>query len=341
MMNRQSVRVGVFFVVLLLVGCTTTWDGVVLPNECDSFSISPRLDRVTYMCGDVLWLAPLPSLQGAVPVVQPGDSSALWNRWVYWRPDGAAFIMKLYDPTEGTIGWWLVSADNLEARTYLCTLSSGWVFAGWSLNNSEFVLIHRGAWGGGVTLAHTDGSGCEELPIPGLVMKTLSISLSPDGQKVAYVHIPYRESLDAAEVRIIDVSTYETSTLYSEGGLPRWFPDGEAFALFGRGDVIPVVRGNGSGIVGKIEIPEGYDLRLSRGNIWSPDGSQLALYLKMEGLDYKPVAIGILNRDTLAISVIEAPYFYEIVGWTPDGNKVVILRREAEGYVLREVPVGR
>jgi len=207
-----------------------------------------------------------------------------------------------------------------------------------SPTGTALVVVDRG---GRVMLIHANGSGCEELPIPGLVMLTPTISWSPDGQKIAYVYIPYSEGPDADELRVIDLNTHQTMTVYADAGLPEWFPDGEAIALFGMGEVIPVIRPDGSGLIGEIEIPDGYEIRRSRGNVWSPDGSRLALYLKVEGPDYKPVAIGILDRDTLTVSVFEVPYFSGILGWTPDGKAVVTETYENVGTVLKEVPIPR
>jgi dipeptidyl aminopeptidase/acylaminoacyl peptidase len=252
-------------------------------------------------------------------------------------PDGTGFLMKSYE-CEDTETWWLIKVSNPDTRIPLCTMPRREELVRWSPTSTAFAAINRG---GDVTLVYADGSGCEELPIPGLVMLTPTISWSPDGQKIAYVYIPYSEGPDADELRVIDLNTYQTMTVYADAGLAEWFPDGETIALFGMREVIPMIRADGSGLVGEIEIPDGYEIRRSRGNVWSPDGSRLALYLKVEGPDYKPVAIGILDRDTLTVSVFEVPYFSDILGWTPDGKAVVIRAHEDMGTVLKEVPIKR
>jgi len=256
-------------------------------------------------------------------------------------PDETGFLLESFkraEDTENTDIWWLVKLDNLNTKMSLATLPNSQRAIIWSPTGTAIAVLDRGAWGGGVTLVYADGSGCEDLPIPGFVMESPSISWSPDGQKIAYTYVPYPEGLDAAEVRIIDVSTYQTTTVYADGGLPEWFPNGEAIALFGWQKVIPVIRADGSGLIGEIEVPDEYMVR-GRGT-WSPDGSRLALYLKVQGPDYEPVAIGILDRKTLIISVFEAPYFSEILGWTSDGKAVVVLAHEGEKDVLRKVSVG-
>ncbi len=193
-----------------------------------------------------------------------------------------------------------------------------------------------------MTLVHTDGSGCAEMPIPGMVMKSPSLSWSPDGRRIAYTYIPYPRGLDASEVRVIDVTTYQTHTIYSQGGLPAWWPDGKAVALFGR-DNIPVIDANGSGEVGKIEIPKGYVARQVGGNAWSPDGSRWAIYLTNDGPDYKPVALGIVDRKTLTLSAFEVdPSIVTILSWTSDGNALIVYSIEEDGtHALRRIPVAR
>jgi Tol biopolymer transport system component len=336
MMNKRIVTTGMVLIMLLLASCKTAWDRVVLPGKCNSFSFSPHLDWLVYRCNDDLWLASLPSLQNAVSIAPTSDTSAVWSTYTSWMPDGTGFLMKSSERAQGTETWWLVKIDNLNARIRLCTQPDREKIVIWSPSSTAFVTIHRG---GGVTLVYADGSGCEELPIPGLVMLTPTISWSPDGQKIAYVHILHSEGADVDELRIIDLNTHQTMTVYADAGLAEWFPDGKTIALFGWDEVIPMIRADGSGLVGEIEIPDGYEIMRSRGNLWSPNGSRLALYLKVEGPDYKPVAIGILDRDTLVISVFEVPYFSEILGWTSDGSAVVTLTHEAIGTVLKKISI--
>lgn len=188
-------------------------------------------------------------------------------------------------------------------------------------------------------IVHADGSGCEELPIPGVVMMTVTVYWSPDGQKIAYIYIP-RGGLEEAELHCIDLNTYQKTIIYDDTGYVEWFPDGELIALMGWGDAIPIIRADGSGLVKEIKLPGGYWDMPNEGVSWSPDSSRLALYLEVEGPDYEPVAIGILDRNTLELSVFEVPYFSEIVGWTPDGSAVVVLSYDDEGRgVLREEKV--
>jgi Tol biopolymer transport system component len=338
-MNRLSACVWVLLATLLLVGCTQNWDGVFLPPGSSLLSFSPQLDWVTYERKGTLWLAPLPSLQTKVPIPADG-TSGLWSMHTYWMPNGAGFLMRSSSRAECTETWWLVETDHSDARIPLCTLPIAERVVRWSPDSRAFVVIDRG---GGVTLVHTDGSGCEELSIPGLFMLTPTISWSPDGSKIAYIQPPpYPDPLDAGEVRVMDLDTRETISVYAGEGLPEWFPDGEMLALLGGHEVFPVVRADGSDLVGEVEIPDGYIITRWRGNVWSPDGSRMALYLESDRLDheYKPVAIGILDRKTLVISTVEAPDCQKILGWKPSGDAVVIWANELGMDVIREISIG-
>lgn len=316
MMNKKIVRAGILLTILLLVRCTTAWkslDGVVLSKPssgCKLLSFSPQLDRVLYKCDGGWWLASLPGQDDAIPIKTTDSASETWSE-PEWTPDGKTFLVMSSDLAKDTNEWWLVKVDDLDDRTHLCTLPRAARLTMVSPAGTALVTVDTL---GSVTLIHADGSGCEELPISGRAMRTPSFSWSLNGEKIAYIHIPSSGRLDAAEMRVIDLSTRRVTTAYADGtGLPQWFPDGEEVILFGRGNVLPVVRADGSGLVGEIEIPEDYDVVWSTGNAWSPDGSRLALYLDAKSSNHETVAIGILDRDTLVISVFEVPHFFSIL----------------------------
>lgn len=337
-MKNKTVWVTILAVNLLLAGCvTTTWDGVVLP-DANILSFSPHLNWVTYERNSDLWLASLPDLKGEFRLAEAGDTSVSWSMHTWWMPNEEGFLITSYNYSDNTQTWWLVKTDSLGARDALCTLPLAECVAMWSPVGNAFVTIQRG---GAVTLIHADGSGCEALPISGLVMLTPTLSWAPDGQKIAYIDVSRGGfNTDTAELRLLDLNTYQNAPIYDGLGLPVWFPDGQAIALIGAEEVIPVIRADGTGLIWEIEIPMGYVIDESRGTVWSPDGSRLALYLETEGSDYEPVAIGVLYQDTLDISVFEVPYFSEILGWTPDGSAVVVLASRDDGsLVLREEEV--
>lgn len=306
----------------LLAGCAPAKEaGVVLPAGANVMAISPNLEWITYEGGDVVWLAPLPGLDDPVAITPSGSGEPAWSMHTAWMPDSSGVLLESWEPAEDTVTWWLVKVDAPNERHPLCTLPARERAPLWSPTGDAIVLISRG---GSVTLMLADGSGCEELPIPGLVMKTLSLSWSPDGQEIAYVKIP-PAGLDRAEVRSIDIRTHETRSIHAGGGLPAWFPGGQAIALLGWHGAIPVVHADGSGLIGSIAVPEGYTVGSKPDIKPSPDGSKLALSLKPEQREGIPDAVGILDRDTLAIRVIEAPSYLEIVSWTPDGRHLVIM----------------
>lgn len=336
-MNRRRFLIMIISVTFILASCTSTWDGVVLPNDSSPVAFSPRLSWVIYEFDGDLWIASLPNLRDTTCLTSANEIPVVWSLNAYWMPDETGFLMQSNNIEERKLTWWLVNTKNPETRIPLCTHPGGEYIVKWSPAGNALVAIDRG---GGVTLIHTDGSGCETIPIQGLVMLTPSISWSPDGRKIAYVHIP-SEGLHAAKIRLIELDTYQTSMVYADLGLPEWFPSGEIIALFGGRETIPLVHADGLGLLGEIEIPPGYVINNSRGSSWSPDGSRLALYLEIDGPDPRPGAIGILDRETLMISVIEVPDLNLIIGWTLSMDTLVVLTKGQDfgSWLLREVSV--
>ena len=209
----------------------------------------------------------------------------------------------------------------------------------WSPDGTAFVLIAKG---GDVTVVQADGSGCEPLPIPGLIMKSLSITWSPDGQRIAYndftSNIP---SPEFSELHVIDLNTYQTQKIYHKGGFPEWLPNGDRIILFGWKDAAPVIRADGSGLIGEIDVSEGYLLSRSEGIAWSPDGSRLALSLeKIRKSAQEPEVIGVLDLNELNLSVFQVSHFSEILAWTQDGAAVIIKTYNKDGRnVLKKIPI--
>jgi hypothetical protein len=320
----------------LLAACLAARGAEVrLPANANLITISPDLERVTYGHGGVVWLAPLADLDEAV-VLAHGDDTLAWSMHVAWMPDSSGLLLKSLDVAEMRETWWLVPVDDPDVRTPLCTLPARDRAVLWSPTGETVALTARG---GDVTLMWADGSGCEELPIPGLVMKTLSLSWSPDGKEIAYVHV-LRDGPGSAEVRSYHINTQKTRTIYNRGGLPEWFSGGEAIGLLGWYGAVPIVHADGSGLIGAVEVPEGYTIGPTGDIKVSPDGSRLALRLKPEKREDVPDAVGILDGETLAIVAIEAPSFLQIAGWTPDGERVAILVAEGdETTVLLELDI--
>jgi dipeptidyl aminopeptidase/acylaminoacyl peptidase len=320
----------------LLAACGAATGAVVrLPANANLIRISPNLEWVTYEHEGAVWLAPLADLDEAVVLVH-GDDPLAWSMHVSWMPDSSGLLLKSRDVAAMRETWWLAPVDEPGVRTRLCELPTRERAVLWSPTGQTVALIARG---GDVTLIWAGGGGCEELPIPGLVMKTLSLSWSPDGQEIAYVHVP-REGPGSAEVRSYHINTQETRTIYNRGGLPNWFSKGDAIALLGWSGVIPIVHSDGSGLLGTVKVPAGYMIGPTSDIKVSPEGSRLAIPLEPEKRDDAPEAVGILDGGTLAILVIEAPSYLEIAGWTPDGERVAILVAEGDGtMVLRELEV--
>ncbi len=343
MVNKKVVRIGILLIILLLSSCAEkSWDSVVLPDKCNVSSFSPHLNWVTYVCDDILWLASLPSLEDATPIVRQGDDSISW-KWIdAWVPDETGFLLESSERSGDSRGsdiLWLVKLKDLHTRTPIATLPGGQRIINWSPTGTAIMSLNLGAFGGDVTLIRVDGDGHKDLPIPGYIMGTPTASWSPDGQKIAYIYVPYSQDLAGAELRTIDITTYQTMTVYAGAGIPAWFPDGKKIALFGGYDSFLVVQADGSGLVEQVRLPDRYTTDVSNGATWSSDGSRLAFYLKAKIPTHESVAIGVLDRDTLGVSVTEVSGFSVILGWTPDGNAVVVLRREGEKDVLRKISI--
>jgi hypothetical protein len=323
----------------VLAACVAATDGdVILPAGANLETVSPDLKWVAYESRGAVWLAPLRRDDEAVALAPPAGDTVSWSMHAAWMPDSSGILLKSFDVGDGSETWWLVKVEAVDSRWPLCTLGAAERVPVWSPTGDAIALTGRG---GAVTLMWTDGHGCEELPIPGLVMKTPSLSWSPDGHEIAYVDVP-REGPEWAEVRSYHIKTKETRTVYNGGGLPKWFPGGERIALLGWTGVIPVVHADGSGLIGSVDVPEGYAIGSVVDSKAAQGVSRLALSLKPTDRETFPDAVGILDGDALAIVVIEAPSYLEIVGWTPDGEHIAVLAPGAgETTVLRALEVTR
>ena len=334
----------VVFLVLLTVGCmavmdkeSVSFDGVTLPDGASLISFSPQLDWVTYRWQNAPWLAPLPNVEDKVKIMRD-YTAGLWLLEASWLPDGTGFVMDSYKDVENDgLGtqqtWWLTKVNDLDEQIPLCTLPDFERVVRWSPDSTAFALITRG---GSVTIVHTDGSGCEEIPDFSLLALGNDVAWSPDGQKIAYFCYPQ------SEIQVINLSTYETTTLYADIGTPIWFPDGERIGLRCKGAIL-VFHADGSGLIKKVEMPDGYGLTYAwEGNVWSPDDSHLAIALWTS--DFQN-AIGILDSDDLTLAIVDtapilgSPHFYEILGWTPDEKALVVSMLDGSTVALREVPV--
>jgi dipeptidyl aminopeptidase/acylaminoacyl peptidase len=340
-------RMGVVvFLLLLTVGCmavmgkgSMSWDGVILPDGASLISFSPQLDWVTYERQYALRLVPLPNVEDEVTIMRD-YTVGLWRLEASWLPDGTGFVMDSYKDAEnddlGTQTWWLTKVDDLDEQIPLCTLSDFERMVRWSPDSTAFALIHRG---GDVTIVHTDGSGCEEIPDFSLLALGNDVAWSPDGQKIAYFYYPQ------SEMQVINLSTYETTTLYADLadiGTPIWFPDGERIGLLCGEDIL-VFHADGSGLIKKVELPDRYGLDYAwKGDVWSPDDAHLAIALWTS--DFQN-AIGILDSDDLTLAIVDtapilgSPYFHQILGWTPDEKALVVSMLDGSTVALREVLV--
>lgn len=341
MKNRQ-VRIGAILAVLLLgVGALVyfQWNArvqskTVLPTGCDFSSISPQARWVVYVCQDDLWLAPFPSLRGATRIAQD-DPSAMWDRQTVWAPDETGMLIESSpvgrDINPSTV--WLVKIDNPQTKTKLFAYPRKGDAVWWAPNRSALVTL---SMGGEVRLVRPDSSD-KALPIHGLIMRTPAIAWSPDSQHIAYME--YGPPTNTKSY-VIDLNTLQSTLVYTDVGIPEWFPDGKAIALI-QWNRIDAVRVDGSGLMGGIDVPKGFT---TAGSVaWHPDDSRLAVYLRNHGPDYKPVAIGIVDWKKMTISTFEVdPAIRDILTWLPDGEAIIVLAHEENGdEALVKIPIAR
>ena len=313
---------------------TEEWNKVTLPTGCDLSSISPQARWIVYGCENDLWLAPFPSLQGATRIAQD-DATVRWERQTVWMPDETALLIESSpigpEFELGTI--WSVKTDSPLTKTKLFTYLSRGDLVWWAPDRSALLTL---SMGGEVRLVGPDGSD-RTLPIHGLIMRTPAIAWSPDSQHVAYIMDYSPPTLKSG---VLNLTTLQSTVVYTDVGVPEWFPDGKTVALF-QWNRIDAVGADGSGLQGSINIPKGFT---TEGSVaWSRDGSRLAVYLRNDGPDYKPVAIGIVDWRKMAISAFEVdPNVRKILTWTSDENSFIVLAHEDDGIeVLRKIPTAR
>jgi hypothetical protein len=158
-------------------------------------------------------------------------------------------------------------------------------------------------------------------------------ALSPDGKLVAYG----RTELGRSELRIRELSTGKTWTLYeTEGSIswPAWSPDGALVAITSK-------AGPDSDVV-LIDVKSGEDRMITAGPsvelhpAFSPDGRHLLFASSRSGV-YNIYAHDLTDGCTRQVSnVIGAAYSPTV---HPDGERVVFASYHHDGYYLQEIPL--
>lgn len=203
-------------------------------------------------------------------------------------------------------------------------------------------------------------------------LKSVSdVALSPDGTRIVYsVQHSDRPGRPYSETWIMDVSTGKSLRLGSEkeaAANPRWSPDGQRIAYFGREDEGPGVAvaardGSGTIFLARVHgtnhpVPSSGE-RLS----WSPDGKQIAFISASPGPEtpdangdpvvitrylYKPAASEGLTRFNdnrrLHIFVVDVAtkqvrqltsgnYYEHSIDWSPRGDELVFISNHESDF---------
>jgi len=226
---------------------------------------------------------------------------------------------------------WMVKTNIPHTKTELFTYPRKGNMVWWAPDRSALVTL---SMGGEVRLIRPDSSD-KVLPIHGLIMRTPAIAWSPDSQHIVYMNYDPPTVTDSS---IIDLDTLKSTIVYTDVGVPGWSPDGKAIALL-QENRIDMIYADGLGLIGSIDIPKGFTTKGSI--VWSPDGARLAVYLRNDGSEDKPVAIGIGDWKKMTISTIGIDSsIVEILTWTSDRNALIVLVLEENGSeALRKIPV--
>ncbi|MDP1571952.1 MAG: S9 family peptidase [Vicinamibacterales bacterium] len=190
------------------------------------------------------------------------------------------------------------------------------------------------------------------------------IEMSPDGSRVAYtIQHSDRPGTPYSQVWILNVGGGEPVRLGTEAdgaSSPRWSPDGQWLAFFGRADQksgLMIARADGSQVTFLAEVQGTNHPLPSTGErvTWSPDSRQIAFVSATPGPEtedangdpmvitrylYKPTAsegltrfndnrrvhIFIVNVDTKAVRQLTSGNYYEhSISWSPKGHEIAFV----------------